>query len=90
MEVSPHSEHLVATGSYDEHVRLWDTRALSTPLLVHKAGCGGGVWRLAWHPAEADTVLAACMQNGFAVLKGGEVWRAYCGGGGGGAHGSRG
>jgi diphthine methyl ester acylhydrolase len=90
VEVNPHCSHVVATGSYDEHVRLWDMRALATPILTQKLSCGGGVWRLAWHPSEQDTLLAACMQNGFAVLRGGELWQSYCPGAKEGEHGSLG
>eukprot|EP00892_Ulva_mutabilis_P010567 jgi/Ulvmu1/7883/UM004_0114.1 len=61
-------EYEVATGSYDEHVRIWDLRSHSTPLLTQKVGLGGGVWRLKWHPEHHDIALAACMQDGFAVV----------------------
>jgi len=34
----PEQKHILATGSYDEHVRIWDDRALATPL--HKVHTG--------------------------------------------------
>ena len=54
-------------------MRLWDVRSLGAPLETAQQPLGGGVWRLAWHPREADTLLAACMQAGFALLRGGRV-----------------
>ena len=63
----PHRPHILATGSYDETARLWDCRMLKAPL--GELGCGGGVWRLKWHPTRTDLLLAACMHAGFAVLR---------------------
>ena len=65
---SPHREHVVATGSYDEKARLWDLRAPARPVLAAAVPAGGGVWRLKWHPSDPALLLAACMHGGFAVL----------------------
>mmetsp|Transcript_9377 Transcript_9377/g.23080 ORF Transcript_9377/g.23080 Transcript_9377/m.23080 type:complete len:407 (-) Transcript_9377:210-1430(-) len=68
--VSPHParDHLLVTGSYDEHIRVYDTRNMYRALGSYRTG--GGVWRLRWNSEEskADYLLAACMRAGFQVL----------------------
>lgn len=65
-------ENVLATGSYDEKVRLFDTRMTHKPLCTAELGLGGGVWRLKWHHARRDILLAACMHNGAAIAEVGE------------------
>ena len=64
----PVTSHVIATGGYDDCVKIWDTRNRKTPL--SETEVGGGVWRLKWRPGDGGELLAACMYNGVAVLKG--------------------
>ena len=54
----------VATGSYDESVRLWDLRAPAAP--TASLAVGGGAYALA---RDGDGYLAACMGAGARVLR---------------------
>ena len=82
MQSNRHREHLLATGSYDEIVRLWDTRSLRAP--IAECDIGGGLWRLKWHPHDPTLLLAAGMHGGFHVLRADGVATGGGGGGGGG------
>ncbi|KAF8168091.1 WD40-repeat-containing domain protein [Crassisporium funariophilum] len=68
----PHIEHLLAVGSYNNSVQLFDVRKPLTP--VTQADVGGGAWRVKWHPSEArkHDLLVACMHDGFKVIRFGD------------------
>ncbi|KAF0723472.1 hypothetical protein Ae201684_017627 [Aphanomyces euteiches] len=66
IQTHPLDEHVVAVGSYDENITLWDTRQFKQP--TKQFSTGGGVWRLKWHPRHKSLLLAACMHNGFQIL----------------------
>nr|KJB37080.1 hypothetical protein B456_006G188700 [Gossypium raimondii] len=78
---SPTDPNTILTGSYDEYLRVWDLRCISRPVNETSVCLGGGVWRIKHHPFVSGLVLAACMHNGFAIVKIGdekpEVVEAY-------------
>lgn len=63
----PEREHQLLTGSYDELLRLFDTRAMKRSLA--ELNLNGGIWRLKPHPRRSDLILAACMYKNFSVLQ---------------------
>lgn len=66
---SPSDPNTLLTGSYDENLRVWDVRSISKPVIETSICLGGGVWRIKHHPFVPGLVLAACMHNGFAIVK---------------------
>ncbi|KAF8922550.1 WD40-repeat-containing domain protein [Mucidula mucida] len=69
----PFVENLISVGSYDNLVRLFDTRKPLVPLC--QTNVGGGVWRVKWHPSpeRKNDLLVACMHDGFKVVNFGQM-----------------
>lgn len=63
----PFNENLIAVGSYDESVSIWDCRSTGRNALS-EVKVGGGIWRIKWHPTNDNLLLAACMYSGFHLL----------------------
>ncbi|XP_051115052.1 uncharacterized protein LOC127240417 [Andrographis paniculata] len=66
---SPGDSNTLLTGSYDEHLRIWDVRSMSKPVVESSICLGGGIWRIKHHPSRTGRALAACMHNGFAIVR---------------------
>lgn len=69
IQSNPHIEHVLAVGSYDDTIRVFDTRKMLAPLM--QADVGGGAWRVKWHPSATRSadLLVACMHDGFKVVR---------------------
>lgn len=60
----------LASGSYDERVRIFDLRALSARQpLAETSRLGDGAYHIAWHPAWPDVLAVAAMRSGLAILR---------------------
>ncbi|XP_004344287.2 Wdr85 protein [Capsaspora owczarzaki ATCC 30864] len=66
LQSHPSREHILASGSYDEHIRLWDTRSMRAP--VEDIRVHGGVWRLKWQAQNPSLIAAAAMHGGVPVV----------------------
>lgn len=54
------------TFSYDETIKIWDTRNLKQTL--SSLEIGGGVWRIKWDPQNAESILIAGMYSGIFLI----------------------
>ncbi|KAF0724773.1 hypothetical protein AaE_009761 [Aphanomyces astaci] len=61
LSFSPFSEYLLATGSSDKTVNLWDMRNLSSKLHTF-AGHSEEVYQVEWSPHN-ETILGSCSQD---------------------------
>ncbi|KDN39386.1 hypothetical protein K437DRAFT_228024 [Tilletiaria anomala UBC 951] len=62
-------EHIWAVGSYDSRLRIFDARQPARPVIDRDGfDVEGGIWRVKWHPTDADTLLVGAMHGGFKVL----------------------
>jgi WD40 repeat protein len=68
IENHPTLDHLFASGSYDEHVCLWDKRHMQRPMVHHRIP-NAGIWRIRWHPQQTSIMVLACMYEGIQVLE---------------------
>ena len=78
----PSNSNIFASGSYDEGVRVWDIRCMKSNSSTSGGGywcgqpkklakidsCGGGIWRLKWHPHDPAKILVGAMHGGCRVL----------------------
>lgn len=63
----PKQEHILLTGSYDERLRIFDTRSMKKP--VSDINLYGGIWRLKPDPYDRNLILAACMYKNFSIVE---------------------
>nr|XP_022916960.1 diphthine methyltransferase [Onthophagus taurus] len=67
IQSNPHREHLLATGSYDSYLRIWDDRKLKDCLF--QLELPGTLWRLKWDPFGDNLLLAGCMSGGAHIVQ---------------------
>lgn len=63
----PGKEHVLISGSYDEHLRVLDLRNPKRAV-KESLNLGGGIWRIKQHPHRSDLLLTANMYHNFAIV----------------------
>lgn len=66
MHSNKKEEHLLATGSYDTHLRLWDLRYMKGP--QKSLETPGTMWRIKWDPFKYKQMIIACMLGGVHIV----------------------
>lgn len=57
---------IIYINSYDEIIRLWDTRNMKQS--YNNVKVDGGVWRLKWEPKNEEYLLSASMFNAAHII----------------------
>jgi diphthamide biosynthesis protein 7 len=66
---NPLENNYFVSGSYDEHIKLWDIRKLAPRnSYIADLKLGGGVWRAKHHYAK-NLVACACMHENFQIVE---------------------
>lgn len=60
-----YAEHCLISGSYDESLRIFDTRSLRQP--VTDLQLDGGIWRIKPSKCDRNLLLCACMYKNFTL-----------------------
>ncbi|XP_075155113.1 diphthine methyltransferase isoform X2 [Haematobia irritans] len=62
----PKRENILLTGSYDEKLRIFDSRSMKAPLA--EIDLQGGIWRIKSDPLNHNFIICACMYHNFSVV----------------------
>lgn len=60
-------EFKLATGSYDDTLRIFDTRKIKQP--INEINLGGGIWRIKPNRLQKNLLLCANMYYNFSVVQ---------------------
>ncbi|CAE7185214.1 wdr85, partial [Symbiodinium necroappetens] len=66
---NPFNPLQVASGSYDERLRLFDLRKLTAEPVAKTGRLGDGAYQIAWHPRWRGILAVAAMRCGFPLFR---------------------
>lgn len=66
-------DHNLVTGSYDDILRLFDTRNFKAAMT--EVNLGGGIWRIKQNPFDKNLLLCACMYHNFSIVQMDASWQ---------------